>query len=467
MPVRRSRTLPGLLMLALVCVSACSGPDPEYGFDGVCRGNVTPLSVELRSDTAIRNLQWTPDGSQIVFEYSEGFTHARSVLDAADIYAVHVSGNEVNEVLDLPSRNLAHGIGRMRTMFDLSPDRARFAVATCAISEESLLIRGTEMQVYSYEIFVSDVDGNIGKRLTNNTYFDVLPAWSPDGEYLAFISDPDRSVFSREHNLTGRGPDTFYTATTRLTVHEIATGETREIGLPAGYAVAPVRLEWSPSGDRIAFVALEGERSPWNHAVYTVGADGSGLTRVSDAVSGPTWSPDGESIAMIVDEGDDGLALYIFAADGSNVVKEKYGHGTGVNRFRGRKGAFFVGAYRLGWEHYWYGNLSWSPDGSAILLDNLSAIRSGPAVVQLGTAGVEAGASREYDAQTHAFTGGAGGSILASPLTTGWPSFYYLSAWSPDGAQIAMRIDSSYQSFRLRVVDRDGNSRALVDWERD
>ena len=48
--------------------------------------------------------------------------------------------------------------------------------------------------MYNYEIFVSDVDGTNGERLTNNTYFDVLPAWSPDGESLAFISDPDRSV---------------------------------------------------------------------------------------------------------------------------------------------------------------------------------------------------------------------------------------------------------------------------------
>ena len=104
----------------------------------------------------------------------------------------------------------------------------------------------------------------------------------------------------------------------------MATGESREIGLPAGYAAAPIRLEWSPSGDRIAFVVLEGEKSPWNLAVYIVGADGTGLTRVSDAASGPTWSPDGEELAMFVHEGDYEEALYTFATDGSNLVKEEY-----------------------------------------------------------------------------------------------------------------------------------------------
>ena len=455
-----------LLALVAAGVSACS-PEPEYGLDGVCHyGGSSPLARELRSDIPTKSLQWTPDGSQILFGYREFFLqaplHVPIVYDVPDIYAVDVSGDPVEEVLDLPSRSLALEIGGLRPMFDLSPDGARIAYVLCAVSEELLQRDGQEWRVYSPEIFLSDINDKTEKRLTNNTYFDVLPAWSPDGKRLAFISDPDRSVDIFEKNPAESGHSRIYAATTRLRVHEIATDESREIGLPTGLAVAPVRLEWSPSGDRIAFVVLEGEKSPWNLAVYTVGADGTGLTRVSDAVSGPAWAPDGQSIAMIVDEGDDEWTLYVFAADGSNVVREKHELGD--------ISSVYFEANPWGWvsysgSKYWYGNLSWSPRGSAILLERLTDPEPRPAVVPLGTAGVGAGASGASEARTGVKATMAGaGSILASPLIS-IPPRYYLAAWSPDGTQIAMRTDIG-QFLDLEVIDLKGNSRVVLDWDR-
>ena len=454
MPMHLIRKTSVLLALVAVGVSACSGPEPEYGTDGACGSNNSPLANELHSPDSNWTIQWTPDGSQILFDYWGVYPPLDSRWhEVPDIYAVHVSGDPVEVVKDLPSRDSRYGPGLDTTVFDLSADGARIAYEACAVSEESLPGDDGDMRVYNYEIFVSNFDGANVKRLTNNTHFDVLPAWSPDWESLAFISDPDRSIFWRESIGTGRG-SIKYTATTRITVHEVATGESREIGLPAGYAAAPIRLEWSPSGDRIAFVVLEGEKSPWNLAVYIVGADGTGLTRVSDALSGPTWSPDGEELAMVVPEGDDEEALYIFATDGSNLVKEKY-----------RRDTFQLGG-NLGtalWSGLWYGNLSWSPDGSRILFESSSGTGS---VIPLGTAGADTGVPLVFDARSRAMTGGAGtGSILASPLTDTRRGFLN-SAWSPDGAQIAVRYDIA-EFFELYVVDREGNTRVLLDWVRE
>ena len=150
-----------------------------------------------------------------------------------------------------------------------------------------------------------------------------------------------------------------------------------------GHAAAPIRLEWSPRGDRIAFVVMEGEKYPWNLAVYIVGADGTGLTRVSDAGSGPTWSPDGEAIALILPEGDEGWVLYIFAADGSNLVKEKYGLDN--SELGGNAG---TSSLKPG---LWMGNLSWSPDGSRILLERFIGAAS---VVTAGNRGCRDGRAR-------------------------------------------------------------------------
>ena len=423
MPVRLTRMSIVLLTLADVGVSACSSPEPD------CEGRGSPIANELFSPYS-RTVQWTPDGSHILVDYFEVFPEYSHRLEVPDIYAVHVSGKPVKKVLDLPSRDLEFYSVVDATVFDLSADGASIAYAACARSEESLPGDDGDERVYSYEIFISDFDGANVTRLTNNTYLDSLPAWSPDGESMAFISDPDRSIHSIEANFSGRGPTNIRKSTTRITIHEVATGESREIGLPEGYAAAPIRLEWSPGGDRIAFVVLEGERHPWNLAVYIVGADGTGLTRVSDAMSGPTWSPDGGELAMVVSEGDGEKALYILATDGSNLVKEKY-----------RGDTFKLGS-NLG-THLssgsWMGNLSWSPDGSRIMFESSSPTGR---VLPLETGGVEAGVPGDSHAWSRAMAPGAGaGSILASPLTDS-PATFHNAAWSPDGTQIAVRYDA-------------------------
>ena len=452
MTVRLSRLLLVLLALVAVAVSACSGPEPEYGFDGVCTRSGRPIESEMSNRSFSGTIQWTPDGTQILFDYWAVYPRTYRRQEASDIYAVNVSGNQVRLIKDLPSRSLGTGAQVDATVFDLSADGIRMAYAACGLRKDSKEGTDSNRQVYNYEIFLSRFGGVYVERLTNNTYFDSFPAWSPDGESLAFISDPDRSIPSG-----GRGTGRGYIATTRITVHRVATGESREIGLPESYAVAPIRLEWSPSGDRIAFVALEGERHPWNLAVYIVGADGTGLTRVSDALSGPTWSPDGQFIAMVVPEGGDEEALYIFATDGSNVVKEKYRLDTrGVENIETELG-----------PGRWYGNLSWSPDGSRMLFELTGGfVPPGPAVVPLGAGRVEAGVPGSTHASSRAMTAGAGaGSIFASPLND-WIYTYQNSAWSPDGAQIAVRSDTE-GAFVLEVVDLEGNSRFVLELHRE
>ena len=183
-----------------------------------------------------------------------------------------------------------------------------------------------------------------------------FPAWSPDGRRLAFVSTYWRTVKGaaggppsrviRVDSMSPTGGDQ------RSLVQTMAADGTdlRTIALPAGrYADFPPR--WSPDGTRLAFLATEdGARGRPTFAIYTVGADGTGLQRLAAARSNPAWSPDGTRLAFVQANGDLNLYLYTMAADG-----------TDVRQVSSRP----VGSMRT--EYSWGQALAWSPNGSQIL----------------------------------------------------------------------------------------------------
>ena len=386
-----------------------------------------------------------------------------SPTDFPDIYAVRADGSRLDTIVDLPSRDPTRPFGTRITTFDLSPDGSRIVYSTCALSGDPEQGDENDRRVSNYEIFTSNSDGTNARRLTESTYSGVLPAWSPDGQSIAFISDG-----SPRHSVPRRG------SIGLLTVYRLATSNSIEVVLPIGNAVALQRLSWSPDSEHIAFVVSEGEH-PRSRAVYIVGADGSGLSRVSDAASGPAWSPDGTRIALVVPQEEDALALYTFAADGSNPVEIEHDFS-------------YDGYSRVG---RWAGNLSWSPDGSAILFENVqdwvSGERPRPLVVDMdhcptagaGTGGIEAGIfgfeSLDVEARLVAVVAGqpladslslgdnASPDLRVEGVSVDIPQF---AAWSPDGSQIAVRNGGlwapGHVEFELYVMDRSGNRSDLV-----
>ena len=118
---------------------------------------------------------------------------------------------------------------------------------------------------------VMNADGSSLTLLTAGASWEQGPAWSPDGESIAFIAYSSVRVVS---------PD---------------GGDERAV---AGGAFSNGGISWSPDGTRLAFAA--GDETSGTDIV-TVEVDGIGehqLTDLDGWAAAPQWSPDGQRIAF-------------------------------------------------------------------------------------------------------------------------------------------------------------------------
>ena len=111
---------------------------------------------------------------------------------------------------------------------------------------------------------------------------------------------------------------------------------------------------WSPDGRSIAVAVGSGTFPEGDHALYVVPADGAGVVRLSEAVSGRSWSPDGTRLAFAKVDGA-GVALYTIAADGADARR--------VTAVRGWELSAGGPHPKRAWIH----TVAWSPDGSKLL----------------------------------------------------------------------------------------------------
>ena len=146
----------------------------------------------------------------------------------------------------------------------------------------------------SKELYIVDYDGFNPRRITVNRKLNILPAWSPDGRSLAYVSYRTGS------------PDVF-----RAHIFE---GRSANLTGGAGQSFAPA---FSPDGKRIAYAS---SRSG-NMEVWVANADGTGARKITSspaADTAPTWSPTGAEIAFTSDR-TGAPQIYVMDAEGLNV----------------------------------------------------------------------------------------------------------------------------------------------------
>lgn len=150
-----------------------------------------------------------------------------------------------------------------------------------------------------FEIWVMEANGSNPHPITSNTTDDFSPHWSPDGSQIVYQSQ-------------GGGASHLY----RIPA---AGGTPTQLTSSSAIDLFP---DWSPDGNKIVYTStspvIAGAR-----ALFTLDLDSSAITQLLDGKNhdaSPAWAPGGQRLAFASDRGGNGyFDLYILDLISSNV----------------------------------------------------------------------------------------------------------------------------------------------------
>jgi Tol biopolymer transport system component len=203
---------------------------------------------------------------------------------------------------------------------DTSSLEALFFQVEPAWSPDGTQIAFSSRREGTFDIYVMKADGSDTRRLTSTKQHDSHPSFAPDGQQIVFGRDGDifvmRADGSNQHRISDPlseevepswSPDGEWIAYVRRTpgtpVREIwlAHPNGSDRHKVTNFVTTIAGPAWSPDSKRIAFSgALEGTV----YDIYSVGSGGKGLHRHTQSTEDafePAWSPDGSTIAFMRD----------------------------------------------------------------------------------------------------------------------------------------------------------------------
>lgn len=269
------------------------------------------------------------------------------------------------------------------------------------------------------------------------------PQISPDGKLIAVVAS--HADFDKDHFLN------------QLMLVDVASGARRALTQDRYDVHSP---RWSPSGDRIAFLAQTGEGEKAHDQIFVLSMNGGepvAVTHAENGVNQFAWSPDGTKFAYVstdapvdkkaIEKHDDGFVvgdndfltrsaptpahLWTVSADGTDSRRITSGS------WSLPKGPFSS-------------DISWSPDGKSVVFEKMpDAFNS------------------HWDRGSAAMVDVASGSVRPMVSDASWSGGAQIS---PDGTRVAYqtgRHGSPYLQVEVSVAGIDGTGAVLVTRQLD
>ena len=434
--LRQLKALSALVVLiCALSLSGCAGLEATEEAMATSSGVDTSKDQTARGSVSCRTtihelfgrhyegiLEWTPDGTLLVFDNSlRTFSYLMSSRELRALTSTMVRGNN----FWIKSTYGRHA--------DIAPDGTQIAFSCDFVRE-------------GYEIVVIDLESGEWRWLTDNADLDHYPVWSPDGKRIAFVSNAD--------DRTG-----LYTMA--------ADGTEVQKLTPSGEGIALAPPVWSPDGERLAFAIAMRSREVYRLYLYTVRSDGSEMTKIAEtslvirppvrnefAPAVPAWSPDGQFLAFIggtvardhhnrdnnIVYEEEEAAIYTVRADGTELRQvltlKPHGPAPYELHYALASGVFYPYFPKIS-------QVLWSPDGTELLF-----FANGAHLINLDGSNLRR---------------------LSPPVLDG------LAAWSPDGERIAVYERGNAESplviwtaeGRYRTLENDEGERVLLTVARD
>jgi TolB protein len=225
-------------------------------------------------------------GDQIRFQdwrylKSDFIAVGKLIPEGADRYAAHFELYNVLTGQRLTGQRLTATSASMRAVAHRIADlifeqltgvRGAFSTRIAFVNVE-----GSSPQ-QRYKLIIADADGENQQVIANSTEPLMSPAWSPDGQNLAYVS--------------------FESKASAIYVQTLRTGERRRVSARAGINGAPA---WSPDGSTLALTL---SRKDGDVDVYTLKLSDQMLTRMTfdpGIDTEPSWSSDGRKLYFMSD----------------------------------------------------------------------------------------------------------------------------------------------------------------------
>jgi dipeptidyl aminopeptidase/acylaminoacyl peptidase len=244
---------------------------------------------------------WSPDGRTLAFLSDRGDEDAQT-----QVWALPTTGGEARALTQLPG-----GVSD----FAWSPDGRRMIVVaadparppgTPKPKQPPPIVTeryGFKVDVTGYlgtrrdHLYLLDVASGAVEQLTRGDHDDRLPAWSPDGRQVVFV--------------TRRGPDAERRGSYDLYLVEPRVGATERrlasVLSAEDDSDVGARPQWSPDGRRIAY--RQGGEDKWIYyapmqlAIVDAATGAVSMpTRLDRWIYQPRWAGDGRSVLALVEE---------------------------------------------------------------------------------------------------------------------------------------------------------------------